>query len=199
TCLIAREISLRRASLWSSGPMHTVATSGCWPTTCSLAWTNSSANRPWVTRIMPIISGGSSRRRARTGHVATLPVGRCNGSRLVRPFYDFGSARPQVAMENSGRKPALTQGFGNPLSDEHRAVSPAGAAESDVDVGLSLRRIARQQLKQQVANPGKGRRECRVALDMGADPGVGPGQLPKVGVPVGIVEEAHVEHQVRDR
>src|SRR5690606_39373531 len=133
--------------------MHTVATSGCWPTTCSMAWTNSSANRPWVTRIMPIISGNSSRGGARTKHATARPIGKSDGSRLVRPFYHFGSARPQVAVQNSGRKPALAQGLGDSLGHEHRAMPPAGAAEGDVDIRLPLRRIARQQLEQQVANP----------------------------------------------
>jgi hypothetical protein len=37
TRLIAWAISLRRASMSSCGPMHTVATSLCAPTTCSIA------------------------------------------------------------------------------------------------------------------------------------------------------------------
>jgi hypothetical protein len=55
TRLIALAISRRRASMSSFGPMQTVATSACSPTTCSIAWTNSSASRPCVTRIMPIM------------------------------------------------------------------------------------------------------------------------------------------------
>ena len=61
TRLIAFAISRRRASMSSLGPMQMVATSGCSPTTCSIAWTNSSASRPWVTRIIPIMRSVNSR------------------------------------------------------------------------------------------------------------------------------------------
>ena len=55
--LIHASISARRFSMSSSGPMQTVSTFRCEPTTCSMADRNSSARRPWVTRTMPIIGG----------------------------------------------------------------------------------------------------------------------------------------------
>src|SRR5687768_5152105 len=146
TCLIALAISLRLASMSSCGPMQTVATSRCSPTTCSIAWTNSSARRPWVTRIMPIICGGVSPDGGSHSGVSERPVEIRYRSRLVRPFDHLGSARPQVAVQDSGRKPALAQGLGDLLGEVHRAMAPAGAAERDVHVSLSLRGVARQQL-----------------------------------------------------
>src|SRR5690606_11433431 len=196
TCLIALAISLRLASMSSWGPMQTVATSLCLPTTCSIAWTNSSANWPWVTRIMPIIWGCSSRQGgSHKGH-RRAPGRILHRSRLVRPFDHFGSARPQVAMENSGRKAAVAQGLRDPFGDEDRAVSPAGTAERDVDVGLSLRGITRQQLEQEVADADEGALERDVALDVARDRLILPGLLAQFRVPVRIVEEADVEHEV---
>ena len=52
---IQASISARRFSMSSSGPMQTVSTFRCEPTTCSMADRSSSARRPWVTRTMPII------------------------------------------------------------------------------------------------------------------------------------------------
>src|SRR5690606_5566695 len=53
TLRIASAISLRRISILSLGPMHTVAMARCGPTTCSIARTISSARRPWVTSTIP--------------------------------------------------------------------------------------------------------------------------------------------------
>src|SRR5262245_15887134 len=77
TASTAAMMSRRRCSMSSSGPMEIARMLGCRPTTCSVAATNSSANRPCVTRTRPIISPPSrmarpptarpsrSRRRAR--------------------------------------------------------------------------------------------------------------------------------------
>src|SRR5690606_37458215 len=56
TSSMAFRISWRRCSISSSGPMEMARTCVCGPTTCSVALTNSSANRPWVTSTIPIIS-----------------------------------------------------------------------------------------------------------------------------------------------
>src|SRR5690606_32881500 len=53
--LTASMMSSRRASMSSSGPMQTVSTRSCGPTTCSSADLNSMASAPCVTRTMPII------------------------------------------------------------------------------------------------------------------------------------------------
>jgi hypothetical protein len=55
TCAIASAMSSRRASMSSSGPMHTGTTRSCGPTTCSIATMNSRASWPWVTNTNPII------------------------------------------------------------------------------------------------------------------------------------------------
>jgi acetyl-CoA acetyltransferase len=55
TSRAALRMSERRRSMSSSGPMQTAFTPRCGPTTCSMASTNSSANRPWVTITSPII------------------------------------------------------------------------------------------------------------------------------------------------
>src|SRR5579883_1003397 len=55
TSATQRNMSCRRFSMSSSGPMHTAAILRCGPTTCSSAATNSAASRPWVTRTIPIM------------------------------------------------------------------------------------------------------------------------------------------------
>ena len=85
----------------------------------------------------------------------------------MRPFNHFGSARPQVAVQHSGRKPSVAQGPGNPFGDKHRPMPATGAAEGNADVALSLRRIPRQQLEQQVVKGFaiSGRRDRRGQAD----------------------------------
>ena len=117
----------------------------------------------------------------------------------MRPLDHFGSARPQIAVQHSGRKPRLAQGLRYPLGDEHRSVPPSRTAEGYIHVSLPLRGIAGQQLDQQLANSREGRGECRVALDMCADALVHSGEVPKRWVPVRVVEKSHVEHQVGHR
>src|SRR5690606_29729685 len=180
----------------SCGPMHTVATSLCVPTTCSIAWTNSSANRPWVTRIIPIMPRKISRqmgphegREWASGRLA-------NRSRLVRPFDHFGSARPQVAVQHSGRKPRFAPGLGNPVGGQRRAMPAAGAAEGDINVALALDGVAGKRFERQIADARKARGEGGVALDVLAHRCVETGETLEARLPVRVVEEAHVEHEI---
>src|SRR6478736_5856097 len=113
---------------------------------------------------------------------------------LMRPLNPFGRARAEIAMQHGRRKAALAQGGGDPFGRENRAVSPSGTAEGDVDVSLALRGVAREQVEQQVADAAEVGLEPLVPCDMRADRLVEPGQLAQLGLPVRVVEEAHVEH-----
>src|SRR5947209_15200863 len=74
TRAMASAMSLRRASMSSSGPMQIDSIASCGPTTCSIAVTNSAASRPWVTSTNPIIDSARPRspERAPAG-VASCP------------------------------------------------------------------------------------------------------------------------------
>ena len=102
-------------------------------------------------------------------------------------------------MHDSGRKSCGAQAFSHGFGGIDRAVSPAGTAEGDVDIGLALRRIARQQHQQQVTDPREGIGKSRVAHDVFAHRRVLPGLFAQGRHPVRIVEKAHVEHEVGQR
>ncbi len=72
TRLIASAISRRRFSMSSLGPIQTPMTSVWRPTTCSIAWMNSSASAPWVTIIRPIMNCFGSEGRDRRSFAAIV-------------------------------------------------------------------------------------------------------------------------------
>src|SRR5580698_1241684 len=74
-------MSRRRRSMSSSGPIQMALTAVCGPTTCSMAWTNSSARRPWVTITSPIIREASM---GVPGPKAVPTAGRAGLIRLLR-------------------------------------------------------------------------------------------------------------------
>src|SRR6185369_7703011 len=145
---------------------HTVATASCRPTTCCMAWTNSSASLPWVTRIRPIIEGLRSELPFRSGPAAKIGAGgTCPCSRFAA-LDKVGGARAEVAVQQCGRKSCLAQGRGHPFRDIDGAMPPAGAAEGRVDIGLALGLVAREREQQLVADPGEGLGKGRIVCDL---------------------------------
>ena len=159
TVPIASAISRRRASMSSLGPMQTVATASCRPTTCCIALTNSSASLPWVTRIMPIMQVGGS--EVRPCHGRTNRPGKWRSP--MQRIAAHGQCLPSIGVgeramsgcggSGSGHSPALRSASASCSARNDRAVPPAGAAEGDVDIGLALRLVAREQQQHQLADP----------------------------------------------
>ena len=78
-------------------------------------------------------------------------------------------------------------------------MSPAGTAERDVDVGFALRRVAREQHEHEVADPLERLGLRRVALDVLLHRRFEPGLRAQLGIPMWVVEEAHVKHDAPNR
>ena len=102
-------------------------------------------------------------------------------------------------MQQCGGKSRATQGRSQLFGKENRTVAPAGAANCNVYIGFALRFITRQQEQHEVANAFEGFAIGWIATDMVADGFILPSQWLEVGLPVRIIEKAHVEHQIGDR
>ena len=92
----------------------------------------------------------------------------------------------------------LAQGRSDLAGGEYRPMSPPGTAKRNVDVCFSLRPVARQQQQEQVADAREGFGVGRIAADMLAHRRILAGQRAQHRIPMRVVEEAHVEHQVGD-
>src|SRR5262247_3584708 len=138
---------------------------------------NSVAKRPWVTRTIPII--------------IDLPlVVEIFSSRFVdREVGGVAVADADDAVV--GGKPA-----GEPLGDEYRAVTAAGAADRDRDVALAFALEGRQQRLQERSERCEERRIGGVALDEAADLRIAAGERAQGRIIVRILQEPHVENQV---
>src|SRR5439155_12368861 len=82
------------------------------------------------------------------------------------------------------------------LGHHHGPVAPAGTPDADHQVGLPLRHVARHRDVEQRREPLHEPAVGVLALHVVADLRVRAGQRPKLRHPVGVREEADVEHDV---
>src|SRR5262245_7861379 len=99
-------------------------------------------------------------------------------------------------MRKLGSEAGRGQLRGKPLGHVNRPMPPAGASDSDGQIGFAFLLVTRQQWLKQLPQPVEEWLEIRVALDMRGDALVAPGQRPQLGNIIGIIEEAHVEAQI---
>src|SRR6185437_12160721 len=179
TSAMARNMSCRRRSISSSGPMHTAAILRCGPTTCSSAATNSAASLPWVTSTIPIMRHPSQRLARQRGEI-----------RDRRHRGRDRDARPRRAA-----RPA--EPGGEPLGHIDRAMAAAGAADGDGEIAFALALVARQQLAEPGAELVEQGGEIGIGGDVIADRAILPGERPQGRDIVRIAEEADVENDIR--
>src|SRR6056297_1124967 len=119
-----------------------IATIPDWrPTTCSTALRYSRASPPCATITIPITTGSLLRWRGH-GHAGAAPL--------------------QFAMPYRHLPAVLRKGGGEGFCHRHAAMLPAGAAETDREIGLALGLVGGQQLLDQRGHLGTKALEARI-------------------------------------
>src|SRR3546814_2072103 len=111
-------------------------------------------------------------------------------------FHHVVRTRAHVSMHHSWRKPFSSQSLAELIRNMNRSVAAACTPERQRNIGFSLCRIARQQELDQAADPLKRLPIGGIAGDMFTHRRVQSRQRPQIVLPVRIVQEAHVEHQI---
>ena len=149
-------MSLRRASMSSSGPMQIDSIASCGPTTCSIAVTNSAASRPWVTSTNPIID---STRLSLVGRAAVC----------VRSIASLGG-EARSRCRTFGENPDARNRSAISTGDGDRTVPPASASECDGHIIFAGGPVARNPVVEKrkrcarSSRPTPGRRRDSRAL-----------------------------------
>src|SRR5918999_1462949 len=127
----------------------------------------------------------------------------CAARNMVRPMRPnpliptrTGISSPLCVMKRRRRGYPARRSGGQVLSDRHRAVPAARAADRHHQVGLALGDVLGQQVLEQRQHVGVELLQPPVAAHVVDDPLVEPRQRPQVGLVMRVREEAHVERQV---
>src|SRR5579859_4921383 len=119
---------------------------------------NSAASLPCVTRTMPIIERSS------------MCVAGCAYARLRRQFCARRVDRAgDVAMRDGHHLPFGPKPASELLGSIDGAVTPAGTADRDGEIGFALAVVARQERPQQTGERGEEPLIARIGRDAGAD------------------------------
>ena len=156
-------MSPRRRSMSSSGPMQTARSAFCGPTTCSIAWTNSSARRPWVTitsPIMPLPCPARDRgraapvRRPRVGLDTTEKADREARAPIVAP-----TRRATCCMRMPGRRvKSVPASVAQVYRNSSRGLGPPSAGSSRGEGSGTPEGRPGRRPRRGAARPGAGRR-----------------------------------------
>src|ERR1022692_3069063 len=164
----------------------------CSLTVGTVTW-NNSAISAWLSQSVSSTKRHSTRVRPSSVWYRTIsPVGGAGLSGI-------GGRADDIPMIDLRLKPGVRQGPADLLGNHHRPMMAAGTAEGDRQVTLSFANVMRQQVDQQVCDPGHKFRRLRKRTDVLCHAGVLPVQVLEPWNVVGIRQKPDVKHQVAIR
>src|ERR1035438_1009477 len=164
----------------------------CSLTVGTVTW-NNSAMSAWLSQSVSSTKRHSTRVRPSSVRYRTIsPVGGAGLSGI-------GGRADDIPMVDLRLKPGVRQGAADLLGNHHRPMLAAGTAEGDRQVTLSFANVMRQQVDQQVCDPGHKFRRLRKRTDVLCHAGVLPVQVLEPWNVVGIRQKPDVKHQVAIR